>query len=162
MSLIHKENFDILDYCEDGKEDDYFEVDENIALIISMLNKKGYKTTFCCSGHAFAGISEFYANDKDAFKCLIFSDLQDIRYENGRYKALDRGNAKSCYITFKEDYSFSKLPKGFTYNENNKCIEKEYVSESDTYDLIQEIIDSMKILYKWVMELETFDIAFNQ
>ena len=37
MSLIHRESFDILNDCEDGKNDDYFEVDENIALIISMV-----------------------------------------------------------------------------------------------------------------------------
>lgn len=154
MSLIHKENFDILNDCEDGREDDYFEVDENIALVISMLNKKGYRTTFCCSGHAFANINEFRADNKEDFDCLIFFDLQDIRYENGRYKALDKDNAKYCYIVFEKDYTFPKLPEGFTYDKSNKTIEKEYVSESDTYDLIQEIVDSMKALYEWVLELE--------
>ena len=153
MSLIHKENFDILNNCEDGKED-YFEVDENIALIISMLNKKGYRTTFCCSGHPFANINEFRADSKEDFDCLIFFDLQDIRYENGKYKAFDRDNAKYCYIRFKESYSFSALPEGFTYDKDNKCIEKEYASESDTYDLIQEIVDSMKALYEWTKMLE--------
>ena len=154
MSLIHKEKFDILNDCEDGREDDYFEVDENIALVISMLNKKGYRTTFCCSGHAFANINEFRADNKEDFDCLIFFDLQDIRYENGRYKALDKDNAKYCYIVFEKDYTFPKLPEGFTYDKSNKTIEKEYVSESDTYDLIQEIVDSMKALYEWVLELE--------
>ena len=136
MSLIHKDNFDILNDCEEGKEDDYFEVDENIALVISMLNKKGYKTTFCCSGHAFANINEFRAEKKEDFDCLIFLNLQDIRYENGRYKAFDKDNAKYCYIVFEKDYTFTELPEGFTYNKGNKTIEKEYVSESDTYDLI--------------------------
>lgn len=154
MSLIHKEKFDILNDCEDGRENDYFEVDENIALAISMLNKKGYRTTFCCSGHAFANINEFRADNKEDFDCLIFFDLQDIRYENGRYKALDKDNAKYCYIVFEKDYTFPKLPEGFTYDKSNKTIEKEYVSESDTYDLIQEIVDSMKALYEWVLELE--------
>ena len=97
MSLIHKKSFDILNDCEEGKGDDYFEVDENIALIISLLNKKGYKTTFSCSGHAFANINEFRAENKEDFECLLFFDLQDIRYENGRYKAFDRDNAKYCY-----------------------------------------------------------------
>ncbi len=154
MSLIHKENFDILQYCEEGKEGDYFEVDENIALVISMLNKKGYKTTFCCSGHAFAGITEFYADSKESFECLIFSDLQDIRYEDGRYKAIDRGNAKYCYIGFEEDYPFPEFPEGFVYDKNARSIEKDYISESDTYDLIQEIVDTMKVLYEWVRGLE--------
>lgn len=155
MSLIHRESLDILNDCEDGKEDDYFEVDENIALVISMLNKKGYETTFCCSGHAFANINEFRADNRDDLDCLIFFDLQDIRYEDGRYKAFDKDNAKYCYIAFKEEYFFPQIPEGFTYNENHKRIEKEYISESDTYDLIQEIVDSMKILYEWVMGLES-------
>lgn len=154
MSLIHKESFDILENCEEGKEKEYFEVDENIALIISLLNRKGYKTSFCCSGHAFSGIAEFYADCKDAFDCLIFSDLQGIKYENGRYKAIDRGNAKNCYIIFEKEYSFPTLPEGFTYDKSDKRIEKEYVSESDSYELITEIIDSMKILYKWTRELK--------
>lgn len=154
MSLIHKKSFDILNDCEEGKGDDYFEVDENIALIISLLNKKGYKTTFSCSGHAFANINEFRAENKEDFECLLFFDLQDIRYENGRYKAFDRDNAKYCYIKFKEYYSFPALPEGFAYDKENKCIEKEYASESDTYGLIQEIVDSMKALYEWVMGLE--------
>ncbi len=154
MSLIHKESFDILQYCEEGKENEYFEVDENIALVISLLNKKGYKTTFCCSGHAFDEMTEFYADDKKSFECLIFSNLQDIRYEGGRYKAVDRGNAKYCYIGFEEDYDFPELPDGFIYDEEAKSIEKDYINESDTYDLIQEIVDTMKALYEWVKGLE--------
>lgn len=140
--------------CEEGKKKDYFEIDENIALVISMLNKKGYKTTFSCSGHAFASINEFRGNSKEDFNCLVFFDLQDIRYENGKYKAFDEDNAKYCYIAFKEDYSFSDLPEGFKYDKSNKTIEKEYINESDTYDLIQEIVDSMRALYEWVNVLE--------
>lgn len=33
--------------------DDVFEVDEYIAEAISILNKKGYYTKYCCSGHTF-------------------------------------------------------------------------------------------------------------
>lgn len=155
MSFIHKKNFDILNNCEDGKESDYFEVDENIALVISMLNKKGYRTTYCCSGHAFPDIIEFRSDNKEDFDCLIFCDLQEIRYENGMYKAFDKGNAKCCYISFAEDYSFSELPEGFTYDGNYKSIEKEFTCESDTYDLIQEVVDTMKALYEWVKGLRS-------
>ena len=41
---IDKKTFEIVD--------NVFEVDEDIADIISILNKKGYYTKFCCSGHA--------------------------------------------------------------------------------------------------------------
>lgn len=154
MSLIHKKTFDILEYCEEGKEDEYFEVDENIALVISALNKKGYVTTFCCSGHAFAGINDYISDDKDTLDCIIFSNLLEMKYEDGKYKAKDRINTKDCYICFAESYSFPELPKGFIYYKNDKRIDREYVSESDTYDLIYEIVDSMKALYEWALKLE--------
>ena len=32
-----------------------FEVDDLIAPAVSILNKKGYRTAFCCSGHSDAG-----------------------------------------------------------------------------------------------------------
>lgn len=32
-----------------------FEIDENMIVPIRILNKKGYKTSYCCSGHIFAG-----------------------------------------------------------------------------------------------------------
>lgn len=31
------------------------EIDEMIAPVISILNKKGYRTRFCCSGHCHSG-----------------------------------------------------------------------------------------------------------
>lgn len=37
------------------KTDDCFEVDDAIAEIIVVLNRKGYRTAFCCSGHPDAG-----------------------------------------------------------------------------------------------------------
>ena len=41
---INKETFEIVD--------NVFEVDEDISQTISILNKKGYYTKYCCSGHA--------------------------------------------------------------------------------------------------------------
>ena len=40
---INSKTFEIID--------DVFEVDEDIAEAISILNKKGYYTKYCCSGH---------------------------------------------------------------------------------------------------------------
>lgn len=45
MKYIDKKTFEIID------DSNYFEVDDNIANTISVLNKKGYKTKACCSGH---------------------------------------------------------------------------------------------------------------
>ena len=59
---MHKRTFDILQGSNiDNELDDYFEVDELIALPIQKLNLKGYKTEFCCSGHLFPESGEAFA-----------------------------------------------------------------------------------------------------
>lgn len=52
MVFINKKDFSIVNVIEDADmRDDYFECDDFIAPAISLLNKKGYKTYACCSGH---------------------------------------------------------------------------------------------------------------
>ena len=52
MFFINKNTFRIhTNLSNYENRDDFFEVDELIAPIISILNLKGYKTRFCCSGH---------------------------------------------------------------------------------------------------------------
>ena len=58
MAFINKKDFSIIsDYLpyNDLKPtpEDYFECDDMIAPTISLLNRKGYKTCFCCGGHPF-------------------------------------------------------------------------------------------------------------
>ena len=45
--------------------DDIFEVDEAIAESIVLLNKKGYKTLFCCSGHNDKEIHKFKTTNEN-------------------------------------------------------------------------------------------------
>lgn len=64
MSYIHKITGDVYhDIQSDDARDDFFECDELIAPIISILNKKGFKTQFCCSGHAYPTIDDYYAKE---------------------------------------------------------------------------------------------------
>ena len=46
MSKFISPNFEVVDSIPG-----YFEVDDDIALVIALLNKKGYITTYSCSGH---------------------------------------------------------------------------------------------------------------
>ena len=41
-------------------EEENIEIDSKLAFQISILNKKGYKTKFCCSGHALNGLVLIY------------------------------------------------------------------------------------------------------
>ena len=62
MPYIHKSTFEIIQGSNiDHYLDDYFEVDELIALPIQVLNRKGYTTSFCCSGHSFIEIDEAFS-----------------------------------------------------------------------------------------------------
>ena len=62
LAYIHKETFEILQGSNiDNFLDDYFEVDDAIALPIQALNRKGYKTVNCCAGHPFGNYDEIFS-----------------------------------------------------------------------------------------------------
>lgn len=46
--------------CKGTHHEDCFPIDSQIALAISILNKKGYKTKYCCEGHASEDTNEAY------------------------------------------------------------------------------------------------------
>ena len=59
MSYIDKTTFEIYHDTEDIRiSGEVFECDELIAPAISLLNKKGYITEFCCSGHILDSMYE--------------------------------------------------------------------------------------------------------
>ena len=64
MSYIHNITGDVYHDVEvEEARDEFFECDELIAPIISMLIKKGFRTQFCCSGHAYPTIEDYYAKE---------------------------------------------------------------------------------------------------
>ncbi len=118
--------------------DEYFEVDEFIALPVAELNKKGYQTEFCCSGHVFKELGDYV--------------------ENGILEFCEQPN-NYCYISFVTKLSFPALPEGFSYDpsitsENKTLIEKEYISKEGTIERVLEIAKTMADLYSWVLTLE--------
>lgn len=59
ISLESYENYNIK-ICKCGKEDvEAFELDNDIASAISKLNKKGFYTLYCCSGHKDGSIEGY-------------------------------------------------------------------------------------------------------
>ena len=131
---ISTENFEIIE------NPNFFEVDEEIAETISILNKKGYKTRYCCAGHI----------EDDCYKVkLPIYLLDEVKSKNmSRIAKIEKnffwyygGNraGTGVYISFIEHYNFKSLPNGFMYETADEFREKvkNYpISEEDKKELV--------------------------
>ena len=120
MAYIDTKNYDIFSSFDDIRiESSVFEVDDFIAPIISRLNKKGYKTLYCCSGH---------------YRNIQFSEEGSSFLTN------------SCYIMFSEDCCITTLhlPNGFIVE--GDTIRKNYESQENTIYRFDEIVSTTQEL----------------
>jgi hypothetical protein len=117
-------------------------VDEPIARTIALLNKKGYITTYCCSGHIYPALS----------------------YDSvtGKKEICDSGF--HCHIWFAKEYSFEFLPSCFQLQPpeppSRKNREPFYggvtrilKSKVGTVRREKEVAAAMKALYRWAEAL---------
>ena len=134
MSFIDSENFHVYNTDKDHRIiGDLIECDDFIAPIISILNKKGYKTVWSCSGHMNETLYKF--------------DGKLITMRN------------RCYIQFHQTVTIDDLviiPDGFSVdyvneNEFQILIEKEF--EIVGHECYLEILDTMRLLLDWVNKL---------
>jgi hypothetical protein len=156
MALINKSTFEIIDGTalelipEDIRED-YFEVDDLIALSVSELNKRGYTTTYCCSGHPFEGLVEVFS--AKIYDLRSLGICTNVIRQGDFYRGICRSISNECYITFYNDPSvFKCLPKGFYID--GFSIRRTYLSKCNTFEYVEEIVESMKDLFIWTQSLE--------
>jgi len=166
MPYMHKQTFDISpkgdSYMDTAEINDYFHVDDLIALPIQILNRKGYLTIGCCAGvHPQPATIPINPND------WVVS---------------------SCWIIFKDDISLPCIPLGFVkefYNDNlkerakiakqekkqlrdksllikhvlqyrNKLMSGCDESDNTIYGIWREQLDAIERLYKWALDLSDF------
>lgn len=99
---------------------DFFEVDDDIAEIVSILNKKGYITNACCSGHHNGICHKFEAD-------ISLLDKTDDNFTIGKiykdkFEYFTGYQETRIYIMFKEKYIFKTLPKDFILEDNNSNV----------------------------------------
>lgn len=108
-----------------------FEIDELFAPVIAILNKKGYKTLKCCSGH-------------------IKGDT--IIVYNRVYQKKDKNYCIDSYIQFDESIKLPNFPEGYLIEEDN-TIRREFNFNKRTHTLIKEIMNNTSSVLDWCMKL---------
>jgi hypothetical protein len=103
------------------------EIDELFIPVIAELNRKGYKTKYCCSGHI-----------EDTFNSYIYFE-DDIELPN-----------------LPDGYLFDKdaFPQvNWTMWETKNTIRRLFDENKNNFDLSKEILESTLKVMKWVEEL---------
>lgn len=142
--------------CKGTHHEDCFPIDSQIALAISILNKKGYTTKFCCSGHAL----DEWVSSYIYFEDKIDSCPEDWYIDNEGY--IIRGNRNRDWIELDfitrenilTNYN-GNLLKWVLELEPKENIKVYYVSElMDIYfKIISKIIDISEKYNKPYIEL---------
>ncbi len=148
---IDTKTFDIID--------NVFEVDENIAESISLLNKKGYYTRYSCSGHVKdPRMYEMYRVKKsDEFDDKNLGFI--VKDNKDDYEILMPNRYTSIYVMFDKKYEFKNLPIGFyTLNDEVTTIYKDIMYyenniKKKSNDIQNEIDKSNLELLEWVKTL---------
>ena len=178
MALINTKDFSIVSGNDDVFDTDiYFECDDLIAPAISLLNKKGYKTKFCCSGHPFDYIIGSICETDDEFndeyvirKCSsnnpkVKEAFSDTNVDEYPFYVVTKFAENVFYVYFEEEYNFTNLPDEFEIDspviDGNKlhCIRykfryDEITNSTDTFKEITRIYNINRKFYKWVKSLD--------
>lgn len=117
-----------------------FEVDELFAPIISLLNKKGYKTLFCCSGHI--------KSESDVLYCE-------------KYTKYHKSISIESYIMFEQGIVLPNLPDGYAMDKNDggkhdNTIRKSFNNKKHPKTLLREIIENTLSVLDWVEKLPEY------
>ena len=142
---------------------DGFICDSKMANTICLLNKKGYHTKACCSGHNERLSARIQENVEIE---LLDSTKEDKHYHifdltNKDFKIFTPRLFAQIYIMFDQDYSFPSIPKDFSYK--NKTLEHiiffykdDVINEENALtdeEINNEIEKKNEILDNWAKEL---------
>lgn len=163
-SIIDKTTFEVCTHVEDHP--DVFICDKLIATVISILNKKGYKTFASCSGHYRIEFYEYFDEDINKLEeyqkdeRIIIKKVKDNSFDY--WKEIDK---TLLYILFTDKYKFENLPSEFKLSIDNgldyprtyiEC-EISYYDDNNEHrkmiDVLKEINSKCKLLKEWAEKL---------
>ncbi len=139
----------------EGFLEDCVEIDEVIAPLIQELNKRGYRTRFCCSGHPLLACNEVFTDAANAENCI--ADVQSVEKTADPeypYRVIVTPMENDFYIFFdtkrKGDFS-QPLPTGFEWD-GDSTIRYRY-RHSDFYLFLAERAMAAERLHFWATQL---------
>lgn len=129
--------------------EDFFEVDELIAPTIAILNKKNYKTAFCCSGHIFKSlvgltVTAGFKGEIEGIKIDSNEGDDDIEIDMVQ-------DISDVYICFEKIHDFESLPSGFYYDDYDEgtVIRRELEEGEGSIERAEELLKVAKELKAW-------------
>ena len=179
MAFINEKYFSIVSYTDEVIMNDYFECDDIIAPAISLLNKKGYKTNFCCSGHTFSRIDSVLIGQEQhpseiipADKLILVESSENVKDTWCEEEPIDTNEfpyhvickndiCDEFYVAFESIYEFPELPEEFYFEQYPDDMGGCGIYEKDVenrrplnnFDDIMRIVELNKKFYEWVEKL---------
>lgn len=156
--FINLETYEITENPEN-----YIYADKDIVETIAVLNKKGYKTKACCSGHAKIRVTQWIDKKEnlDKYYYTIPTKQADPETAKQGYVVFQYINPKiDTYIMFDDEYQFPNLPKGFEQNKNTiRKIMNVFDENNEAYEMIvldEKIKKTNEELLEWAKELKEY------
>ena len=182
MALIDKDTFEIFSDVNSPEVENTFECDDFIAPTIRVLNLKGYKTRFCCSGHPFPYKTEFvsYHSDSevDIYKCfsgiyyvkeIELEELKDTLHYDAvteliecepkptdkklYFVKLKQFTSTEAYISFEKGMAPDTLPEGWKFDEDLPERISIEISPTTEMDFFFNQLKIMEKLLQWATDL---------
>lgn len=164
MAYMHRETFDIIQGSNiDSFLDDYFDIDDYIAKPIQTLNRKGYRTKYCCSGHPFDDIFEsYYSGEEQDPHRIMPGVLSYESTEDGRLHILaQQACSNRAYVVFDESVVFECAPPNEWYWENSSSLSCCWEPCVDPLECLQIISYAMGMLQQWADALPDLSNAHS-
>ncbi len=176
MAYVNLKTFDILEKedLEERGRSDSFECDEEMAGIILLLNRKGYRTRFCCNGHLYDEISDTLTEENTALSEEELRELYPgiLRIETDpsgvRHLTLRQNLSLKSYIVFEDGVLLPSVPPEWRLDRqvlsHNYYWDSTFTEVRDLKELMENPFlfykrraELLAVLYDWAKALPLYD-----